>query len=73
MPYVPTCWILARWLMTKLGILQLQVRCCSPIVTIDLTLRRGYANSNGWSAVGGQTQSAYLPLAPNEIFLGQSV
>jgi amidase len=33
---------------------------------------KGDADSNGWSAVGGQTQSAYLPRNPNDTGLGQS-
>ncbi|KAJ8125494.1 hypothetical protein O1611_g8145 [Lasiodiplodia mahajangana] len=32
----------------------------------------GDANSNGWSAFGGQTQSAYISRKPNETALGQS-
>ncbi|KAJ4855571.1 amidase domain-containing protein [Trichoderma breve] len=30
------------------------------------------ANSNGWSAIGGQTQSAYIARKPDECGLGQS-
>ncbi|KAH6714418.1 amidase signature domain-containing protein [Leptodontidium sp. MPI-SDFR-AT-0119] len=32
----------------------------------------GDANSNGWSAIGGQTQSAYLARKSNETSLGQT-
>ncbi|PTB48318.1 hypothetical protein M431DRAFT_100241, partial [Trichoderma harzianum CBS 226.95] len=33
---------------------------------------RADANSNGWSAIGGQTQSAYIARKPDESGLGQS-
>ncbi|KAJ5703975.1 hypothetical protein N7493_011113 [Penicillium malachiteum] len=44
----------------------------SPICT-SLIDHRGDVNSNGWSAVGGQTQSAYIALRENETGVGQSV
>ncbi|KAJ5100375.1 amidase signature enzyme [Penicillium angulare] len=34
---------------------------------------KGDVNSNGWSAIGGQTQSAYLALNADDTGLGQSV
>ena len=38
-----------------------------------LMYMRSDANTNGWSAVGGQTQSAYLRRKPDEIVFGQTV
>ena len=56
-----------------IGVLQLQVRWYSQAFLAGLIYHRGDANSNGWSAIGGQTQSAYLARKPNETGLGQSV
>ncbi|KAL7952055.1 amidase signature domain-containing protein [Trichoderma barbatum] len=43
-----------------------------PILTKDAIATKADSNSNGWSVIGGQTQSAYIALKSNEAALGQS-